>query len=143
MASQNYQSHHHIPTLTGAGYLFVLISIVAFALRLFGIGGRAAVSAGTIGLIATNIVLLLISRSYTTRLQDRIIKLEMKTRCASLLTPAQQMALARLTTPQIIALRFASDGELAALLERADRERLSPDQIKRAITSWLPDWDRT
>jgi hypothetical protein len=67
----------------------------------------------------------------------------MKVRCAPLLTPAQQAACGRLGKPQIVALRFASDEELPALVERADREQLSADQIKRAIKNWVPDWDRT
>ena len=45
-------------------------------------------------------------------LQDRIIKLEMKTRCATLLSSPQQAALGRLSMPQLVALRFASDAEL-------------------------------
>jgi hypothetical protein len=61
----------------------------------------------------------------------------------TLLTPAQQLVLARLEKPQIVALRFASDAELPALVERAERDKLSADQIKQAITNWLPDWDRT
>ena len=42
---------------------------------------------GLFGLVACNLVLLVISRTYTTALQDRIINLEMRVRCASLLTP--------------------------------------------------------
>jgi hypothetical protein len=40
---------------------------------------------------------------------------------------------------QIAALRFASDEELAALVERALKENLSPQQIKISIVHWLPD----
>ena len=80
---------------------------------------------GLFGLIACNLILLFISRAYTTRLQDRIIKLEMKLRSAELFSPAQQATFARLSLPQRIALRFASDGELPALVERADRDRLT------------------
>ena len=72
-----------------------------------------------------------------------IIKLEMRTRCATLMPSAQQAVLGRLAMPQIVALRFASDAELPALLDRADREQLSSDQIKKAIKNWTPDWDRT
>jgi hypothetical protein len=43
----------------------------------------------------------------------------------------------------IVALRFASDQELPALLERAVREKLSPEQIKRVIKTWMPDPYRT
>jgi hypothetical protein len=143
MAAQDYRTHAHNPKLTTIGFLFILLALVAFGLRWFGIGGRFTFALGLLGLIAANTVLLLISRTYTTRLQDRIIKLEMKLRCAPLLTPAQQLMYARLDKPQIIALRFASDAELPSLLERAHRERLSADQIKRAITDWVADWDRT
>ena len=51
---------------------------------------------GLFGLAGAIFTLLLISRTYTTALQDRIIKLEMRVRCASLLTPQQQAIAARL-----------------------------------------------
>ena len=100
-------------------------------------------AAGLLSLSASIVVLLSISRTYTTRLQDRIIKLEMRLRCAQLLSGAQQATLNRLSNPQIVALRFASDEELPGLLERAEREQLTADQIKQAIKNWLPDLDRT
>ena len=143
MVTQSYASHRHNPKLTGVAFLFLLLAVVAFALRWFHIGGPYAMAVGLFGLIASIQALLSISRVYTTRLQDRIIKLEMKVRCATLLTPAQQVAYARLSKPQIVALRFAPDDELPALIERADGEKLDADQIKRAIKSWVPDWDRT
>ena len=143
MATQTYATHRHQPKLTGIGFLFVLIAIVALALRWFNIGGRAMFAAGLAALIGGVIVLLIISRDYTTRLQDRIIKLEMRVRGAQLLSPQQQAALSRLSKPQVVALRFASDAELPALLERAEREHLTADQIKRAIKNWVADLDRT
>jgi predicted phage-related endonuclease len=143
LAEQTYQTHRHNPKLTALGYLFLLVAAVAFGLRWFDIGGRAAFGAGLAALMASQLVMLKISRSYTTALQDRIIKLEMKIRCAQLLSPAGHTAAGRLSNAQIVALRFASDEELPALLERADREHLNPDQIKRAIKKWVADWDRT
>jgi Family of unknown function (DUF6526) len=143
MPSQDYATHRHNPKLSAIGFLFLLVSVVAFALRWFEIGGRYTTALGLLGLIASIQVLLSISRVYTTKLQDRIIKLEMHVRGMKLLTPAQQAVLARLSKPQIIALRFASDGELPALVEQADRENMTAEQIKRAIKNWVPDWDRT
>jgi len=143
MSTQTYATHRHNPQLTGVGFLFLVVAAVAFALRWFNYGGRAMFAAGLASLMASNLMLLVISRVYTTKLQDRIIKLEMKLRCAQVLSPAQQATLARLSWPQVVALRFASDGELGALVERADRDRLTADQIKRAITTWVPDLDRT
>ena len=142
MASQSYENHRHNPLPTGVGFLFVVVAIVGFALRWF-VGGRWTLALGLAGLIAAIVVLLLISRIYTTTLQDRIIKLEMRLRCAQLLTADRQGVLARLSKPQIIALRFASDEELPALIERTERDNLAPDQIKRAIKYWAADWDRT
>jgi hypothetical protein len=43
-------------------------------------------AAGLLSLSASIVVLLSISRTYTTKLQDRIIKLEMRLRCAQLLS---------------------------------------------------------
>jgi hypothetical protein len=45
--------------------------------------------------------------------------------------------------PQLIAVRFASDAELPALIDRAAAEKLTPDQIKRAVTDWQGDYLRT
>ena len=143
MATQTYATHRHPPKLTGIGFLFVLVALGAFALRWFNIGGRWMFAAGLAALIGAVIMLLYISRDYTTRLQDRIIKLEMRVRCGQFLSPQQQAALLRLSKPQIVALRFASDAELPALLERAEREHLTADQIKRAIQNWVGDFDRT
>jgi hypothetical protein len=79
-------------------------------------------------------------RQSALRLQDRIIRAEMRARLAHL---GRHDAFARLSLPQLVALRFASDLELPALIDRVLTERLTPDQIKRAVTSWQPDLLRT
>ena len=140
---QAFENHVHRPVLTAIGYMFVLVAMVAFAFRWTGAGGRFAFALGLLAVLGALITLLRISRSYTTRLQDRIIKLEMRVRAVSLLTPDQQRTLFQLTNKQITALRFASDAELAALIDRAAREHLAPNDIKRAIKTWVPDLDRT
>ena len=75
MPTQDYATHRHNPKLTGIGFLFLVISLVAFALRWFEIGGRYTMALGLLGLIASVQVLLSISRIYITKLQDRIIQL--------------------------------------------------------------------
>jgi biopolymer transport protein ExbB/TolQ len=138
---QTYKNHAHRPILTAVGYWFVAIALVSFVLRWRATGDRILI--GLFALSAAVVVLLLISRRYTTRLQDRIIKLEMRVRTAACLTPEQQRLLGQLDNKQIAALRFASDAELAPLLERAVREKLPPKEIKRAVKTWTPDLDRT
>jgi hypothetical protein len=112
-------------------------------LRWFHIGGAYTMALGVGCLSLAVATLLYVSRTYITRLQDRIIRLEMHVRGAALLTPEQQRMLSGLHIKQVAALRFASDAELPALLERAAREQLKPDEIKRAIKTWVPDLHRT
>jgi hypothetical protein len=139
---QSFKNHAHRPVATTIGYLFLAVALMAFQRRWDG-GGRVSFAIGLLSLCAAVATLLAISRLYTTRLQDRIIKLEMRVRTASLLTTEQQRLLEGLDNKRIAALRFASDAELPALLERAVREKLPPKEIKRAVRSWTPDLDRT
>ncbi len=138
---QSYKNHAHRPLLTAVGFVFVMVAMVSFLQQWRTTGERLPI--GLLALCAAVIVLLQISRRYTTRLQDRIIKLEMRVRTAALLTPEQQRLLAQLNNKQIAALRFASDAELPALLARAARDKLPPKEIKRAVKTWTPDLDRT
>jgi hypothetical protein len=138
---QSYKNHVHRPLLTIVGYLFVAFALSSFVMRWRAT--RDPLSLALLSLCAAVIVLLQISRRYTTRLQDRIIKLEMRVRTAAMLTPEQQRLFAQLDNKQIAALRFASDAELPALIERGAREKLRPGEIKRAVKTWTPDLDRT
>ncbi len=80
-----------------------------------------------------------IARSYAVRVQDRVIRLEENLRYQRLL-PAELLAATHsLTLGQIIALRFASDAELPALVQRTLSENLEPKAIKQSITNWRAD----
>jgi hypothetical protein len=46
------------------------------------------------------------------------------------------------TEAQLIALRFASDEEVPALVVRALNEKLTGKQVKASIRSWRPDYWR-
>ena len=45
----------------------------------------------------------------------------------------------RVTTRQVIGLRFAPDEELVSLAQRAAEENLSEDEIKKAVKNWRVD----
>ena len=141
--SQNYANHAHRPTMTVLAGACLLVAIVGFVMQWRRVGGLSASGIGLGGLMAAVAALVSMSRQYTTRLQDRIIRLEMRVRCASFLAPEQQRALQALDLRRIAALRFASDEEIPNLLDRAVRDALSPDQIKRSVKIWVPDLDRT
>lgn len=74
--------------------------------------------------------------------QDRIIRMEMRYRFY-LLTGKRLEPLEReLGLKRIIALRFASDEELPALLEVTLKENLSAKDIKKRIANWQGDYYR-
>jgi hypothetical protein len=141
MTEQNYARHAHQPRLTYAAGAFTVIAMMSFvAAWFFGWVWR---DLGLVSLAFAVATLATISRVYIVRLQDRIILLEMKIRGAELLTPELETRLLQLRPKQVVALRFASDAELADLLEKAVRENLSPDQIKREVKHWRADLLRT
>lgn len=139
MAEQSFQSHAHRPVHTTVVWLFALVALVLIVRQ----PGWQLRDWATLFAILAVFELGWISRVYTVKLQDRIIMLEEKVRAAELLPAGQDAQLRKLSAKQIAALRFASDDEFGALLERAARENLSPKDIKAAVRTWRPDLHRT
>jgi hypothetical protein len=79
---------------------------------------------------------------YALTLQNRVVRMEMRFRYYVLTGKRLELLEQQLTFGQVAALRFASDEELPALVERALKEQLSPSEIKKSIKNWLPDYMR-
>jgi len=139
--TQSYANHGHRPVWT---YIAGVFGGVAFGLLAEAwLLGRNTAALGSVLLALAVLALVSISRVYTVRLQNRIIRLEMRLRLRDVLPVSQHAQVLELTTPQLVALRFASDAELPALVDRAVKEHLSREAIKKAIKEWVPDFERT
>jgi hypothetical protein len=135
---QTYANHVHRPLLFALAFLFTVIAFGFFIAEM--VRFRGPLMYGVLSLGVAVMCLVLISRLYIVRLQDRIIRLEMQVRLARLGLDA---SFPRLTKGQLVALRFASDAEMPALVNRALTEHLTSTQIKQAVKDWQADWLRT
>lgn len=141
---QNYKNHHRfnppfhffVAPLSIINFVFAIVVLVRHWPQHRGILIWLVIMA------AAFVVLVTLARVYPLRVQDRLIRLEENLRYQRLLTPELIAASQALTLGQIIALRFASDAELPALVQRTLNERLEPKAIKQSITNWRGDYLR-
>jgi uncharacterized protein DUF6526 len=83
------------------------------------------------------------ARVFALRVQDRVIRLEMRLRLRDLLPSDQRPAIDALTPRQMVGLRYASDAELPALFAEVLRTgEQNPDAIKKMVKHWTPDTAR-
>ena len=89
------------------------------------------------------IIVAIYTRMFALGAQDRVIRLEERLRLRDLLPPEQKGTIDKLTTAQLIGLRFASDGEVVALVEAVSAEGIEDrDEIKKRVTNWRADHQR-
>ena len=141
-SEQNYKNHIRLfPPFHFFVLPVFLINVFVSAWLLY----RAPSRLGIWQLVLAVALLLaaLTARVMALAVQDRVIRLEMRLRMRELLPPDLQARIPMITREQCVALRFASDAELAALVRRVVAGELkSPADIKRQITQWQPDYLR-
>lgn len=87
--------------------------------------------------------LALAARVMALKVQDRVIRLEMRLRMNQVLPADLGARFEQLTPKQLIALRFASDAELADLVrEVLDGKLQTQKAIKERVRQWTPDYLR-
>jgi hypothetical protein len=146
MADQNFSNHaKYVP-----GFHFVTFGIltlnliwrILYAWRLWGKFGHTA-ELSTLADIGVAVALVLLAwylRAFPLRVQDRIIRAEERERLGRLLPAELRARIAELQPRQLVALRFASDDEVAVLVAKVLDQRIDdPKAIKQMIRSWRAD----
>lgn len=141
MAVQNYKNHirfyppHH----------FVFYPIIMFMLA-FAIRNAFTDQLNQTLWIFLSILVFVIGwlafmlrQHYALVLQNRIVRSELRYRYFVITGTRFEPMERLLNDGQLFALRFASDEELPKLVQKAVAEKLSGDDIKKAIINWLPD----
>ena len=83
------------------------------------------------------------SRTMALKVQDRLIRLEMTLRLATMLPDSLKSRIRELTPGQLIGLRFASDSEMPALVEQCLKgDWKGAEDVKKQIKTWVPDFLR-
>jgi len=84
-----------------------------------------------------------LARIQALSVQDRVIRLEERLRMRQLLPADMQPQIDALSARQMVALRFASDAELADLVREVTAGKLTTSKdIKQRVKNWRPDWLR-
>lgn len=97
-------------------------------------------SAMTVLLTIAIALIAFYARVFAVRVQDRVIRLEMRLRLQSLMAADERSRINDLSVAQCVALRFASDAELPELVSQVLNSNLQDKkEIKRLIKSWTAD----
>lgn len=88
------------------------------------------------------VLAFMLRQHYALVLQDRIVRSELRYRYFVITNTRFEPMEQLLNDGQIFALRFAPDEELPKLVQRAVAEKMSGNQIKKAIVNWYPDHQR-
>ena len=140
--SQNYDNHrkfvpafHYVATPLLLVYLIYsgYVAVTSFSLD----------SVMALLLAVAVMIVAFLARLFALGVQDRVIRLEERLRLHEVLPPDQKHNVDELTTGQLIGVRFASDGEVAALVATVRAEGIEDrNEIKKRVTNWRADHQR-
>ncbi len=139
---QNYKNHRRYFPLHHFLITPLTLIIMAWSLvNLFTLWETKEISQALYNILIAFVLLLLpvLARIYALKTQDRIIRLEMRQRYFELTGTSFLKMEKKLRMSQIIALRFAGDEELIPLMEKAVKDKLKSNEIKKSIKNWQED----
>lgn len=137
--SQNYSTHRQFtPPYHFFASPMAAIFLVWSIVRLVKNPGNdtAYMLVGALALEASVLML----RVSALRVQDRVIRLEERLRLGRLLPADLQPRIEELRPSHLVALRFASDGEVTDLVRQVlTNPSMKQSEIKKQVKQWRPD----
>jgi len=140
MTQQNYANHAQVvPMFHRVLFGLIVLTLIGSCINLYlSFGDHQRLYSASL-IVVLDICLLFLfffCRVFPLKAQDRAIRAEENLRHFVL---TGKLLDSRLGVRQVVALRFASDGEFVALAQKAAQEQLSADAIKRAVKEWRAD----
>ncbi len=144
--SQNFENHVVFPKKIFIAFLLSLAGIISAVVGLLMVtttAGLCLIGTGTLLVGMGTLWTGFVARGYVIKVQDRVIRLEMRLRLEKILPPEMQGDILKLTIPRLVGLRFASDAEMPALVRKVLAEDIQdPKPIKQMVTDWQADHAR-
>ncbi len=141
---QNYKNHTRFDPIwhffIGPLLLLNILFAIAYTIRHWPFHSHLFLW----GILMSVVLLMAVgkARQHSTKVQDRVIRLEERLRLKALLGADEYARAEALTVDQLIGLRFASDAELPGLVKKTLDQNWTRKQIKEAIENWRPDYLR-
>lgn len=135
--AQSFQNHaKFVPVYHFVALPLIVINLIWSWYRLLRL---ETVDALVAALTATALLLLFfMARMFALRVQDRVIRLEMRLRLREVLPPGLLPRIVDFTPSQLVAMRFASDAELSDLAVVVLRDHIHD---KKVIKQMIKDWN--
>ena len=140
--SQNYANHARlVPPFHFFALPVLLANFIWQGYHLIkGLSANTVIST----LLALALIMVaLFARMFALTVQDRVIRLEMRLRMERVLPADLRSRIGEFSVGQLVALRFASDGELPELSRKVlDGKIEDRKAIKLMVREWQADWLR-
>lgn len=135
---QSYANHRQRVPLFIA---ICLVFVAAFLWQAYELFRHPSIGQSINALVAAALMVMpFVLRIFTLRVQDRVIRLEMRLRLREVLPSTMHNQIHSISPRHLVALRFAGDDEMQALVsEIIANPETRPATIKERIKNWQAD----
>ena len=143
MAEQNFSNH--VRMVPGFHYFVMPVMALNFGWSIYRLKVANFSLDGFVGVLvaAALVALTLYARLFALAVQNRVIRMEERTRLERLLPEDLKPRIAEFSCRQLIAMRFASDAELPGLARKVLADNIQEAKaIKQMVQNWRPDYLR-